>query len=63
MFADGFVRQSEGELVDSLASPYYSVDRFPSLRDALYEGYAFMRLVRGGSFKSCELKADGTFGQ
>lgn len=62
LFADGFVQQSEGELVKYLALPY-SVYGFPSLRDALYEGYAVKRLVRGGSFKSCELKADGTFGQ
>ena len=62
VFTDSYIKQCEGELVEFLASSE-SLPGFPTLRGVLFEGYAIKRLVAGGDFKCCELKANGGRGE
>jgi hypothetical protein len=62
MLSDAFVRQSEHELVNFLASSE-SLPAFPTLRGILFEGYAIKKLIAGGEFRCCELMIDGSRGE
>jgi hypothetical protein len=62
MLSDTFVRQSEYELVNFLASSE-SLPGFPTLRGIMFDGYAIKKIIAGGEFRCCEFMVDGSRGE
>ena len=58
VFVDAMVKQGRQELVDFIAGAE-ALPAFPTLRGALYEGWAISELPKGGTFKCCELLEKG----